>query len=97
MCTTSLSTRFLGSAHGTRETQTMQTSSILADKAQQLAAAGRHTEVIACLGVRAASDLDGSPDLALLYGTAQARLGRHEERSEEHTSELQSRFDLVCR
>src|SRR5438552_622831 len=46
MCTTSLSTRFLGSAHGTRETQTMQTSSILVDKAQQLAAAGRHTEAI---------------------------------------------------
>src|SRR5207249_1435369 len=79
MCTTSLSTRFLGSAHGTRETQTMQTSSILADKAQQLAAAGRHTEVIACLGVRAATDLDGAPDLALLYGTAQARLGRHDD------------------
>src|SRR5256885_10715731 len=79
MCTTSLSTRFLGSAHGTRETQTMQTSSILVDKAQQLAAAGRHTEVIACLGARDASDLDGSPDLALLYGTAQARLGRHAE------------------
>src|SRR5207302_768672 len=79
MCTTSLSTRFLGSAHGTRETQTMQTSSILVDKAQQLAAAGRHTEVIACLGARDAGDLDGSPDLALLYGTAQARLGRHAE------------------
>src|SRR2546426_68552 len=79
MCTTSLSTRFLGSAHGTPETPTMQTSSILVDKAQQLAAAGRHSEVIACLGARAASDLDGSPDLALLYGTAQARLGRHEE------------------
>jgi len=57
----------------------MQTSSILVDQAQQLAAAGRHTEVIACLGARAASDLDGSPDLALLYGTAQARLGRHDE------------------
>src|SRR2546426_4429341 len=139
MCTTSLSTRFLGSAHGTRETQTMQTSSILVDKAQQLAAVGRHTEVIACLGARAASDLDGSSDLALLYGTAQARLGRHDEgvrwldaalerarkggergvesralnargamslvsgrldeaaRSEEHTSELQSPCNLVCR
>src|SRR5436189_3960440 len=75
MCTTSLSTRFLCSAHGTRETQTMQTSSILVDKAQQLAAAGRHTEVIACLGARDAGDLDGSPDLALLYGTAGARVG----------------------
>jgi len=57
----------------------MQTSSILIDKAQQLAAAGRHTEVIAYLGARDASDLDASPDLALLYGTAQARLGRHDE------------------
>src|SRR5881275_1707045 len=57
----------------------MQTSSILVDKAQQLAAAGRHTEVIAYLGARDASDLDASPDLALLYGTAQARLGRHDE------------------
>ena len=55
----------------------MQTSSSLIDKAQQLAAAGRHTEVIAYLGAREASELDGSPDLALLYGTAQARLGRH--------------------
>src|SRR5205809_826613 len=79
MCTTSLSTRFLGSAHGTREPQTMDTSSLVVDKAQQLAAAGRHSEVIACLGARAASDLDGSPDLALLYGTAHARLGRHDE------------------
>ncbi len=57
----------------------MQTSSSLVDKAQQLAAAGRHTEVIACLGARDASDLDGSPDLALLYGTAQAQLGRPDE------------------
>src|SRR5204862_6574906 len=79
MCTTSLSTRFLGSAHGTRETQTMQTSSILVDKAQQLAAAGRHTEVIACLGARDAGDLDGWPDLALLYWSSQARLGCHSE------------------
>src|SRR5207302_1314560 len=39
----------------------------------------RHTEVIAYLGARDASDLDASPDLALLYGTAQARLGRHDE------------------
>src|SRR2546429_1945282 len=79
MCTTSLSTRFVGSAHGTREPQTMDTSSLVVDKAQQLAAAGRHSEVIACLGARAESELDGSADFALLYGTAQARLVRHDE------------------
>src|SRR2546422_3104689 len=63
---------------------------------------------------RSGSELEDSPSLALLYGTAQARLGRHDEglrwldlaldqahkrdeRSEEHTSELQSRLHLVCR
>src|SRR5207249_9948110 len=30
-------------------------------------------------------------------GTGRAVLGRLQVRSEEHTSELQSRFDLVCR
>src|SRR5699024_11570415 len=30
-------------------------------------------------------------------GSAVAGGGHHTERSEEHTSELQSRFDLVCR
>ncbi len=54
----------------------MTTSSIVIDKAQQLAAAGRHTEVIAYLGARDASELENSPDLALLYGTAHARVGR---------------------
>src|SRR5216117_4573673 len=57
----------------------MDTSSLVVDKAQQLAAAGRHAEVVSYLGARKGTELADSPDLALLYGTAQARLGRHEE------------------
>ncbi len=57
----------------------MRTSSIVVDKAQELAAAGRHTEVIAYLGAREPTELEESPDLALLYGTAYARVGRHDE------------------
>jgi tetratricopeptide (TPR) repeat protein len=54
-------------------------SSVVADKAQQLAAAGHHAEVVEYLGARERKELEESPYLALLYGTAQARLGRHEE------------------
>src|SRR5438046_6210511 len=57
----------------------MTTSAIVVDKAQQLTAAGQHAEVVNYLAARAASDLDGSASLALLYGTAQARLGRHDD------------------
>jgi len=57
----------------------MTTSSIVIDKAQQLAAAGLHIEVISYLGARDTSELEDSPDLALLYGTAHARVGRHVE------------------
>src|SRR3989454_11317683 len=57
----------------------MQTSSIVVDKARQLAAAGHHAEVVEYLGARQGSELANSPSLALLFGTAQARLGRHEE------------------
>src|SRR5213594_3299168 len=57
----------------------MRTSSIVVDKAQELAAAGRHTEVIAYLGARDANEIEESPNLALLYGTAHARVGRHVE------------------
>ena len=57
----------------------MTTSSIIVDQVQQLAAAGRHTEVIAFLGARDASEIEESPNLALLYGTAHARVGRHAE------------------
>src|SRR5438552_9125 len=57
----------------------MDTSSLVVDKAQQLAAAGRHAEVVSYLGARKGTELADSPSLALRYGTAQARLGRHEE------------------
>jgi len=57
----------------------MTTSSLVIDKAQQLAAAGHHAEVVAYLGARDGNELEGSPSLALLYGTAHARLGRHDE------------------
>ena len=57
----------------------MQTSSPVIKKARHLAAAGHHAEVVSYLGARAGSELEDSPSLALLYGTAQARLGRHDE------------------
>src|SRR6266550_3554926 len=75
MCTTSRSTRLPGS----RRIHPMHTSSLVIDKARELAGAGRHTEVIAYLGAREANELEQSPDLALLYGTAHARIGRHDE------------------
>src|SRR5207245_1756770 len=70
---------FPGSRPGRRGTDTMHTSSRVVDKARELAAAGRHLEVVKYLGGRAGSELAESPSLALLYGTAQARLGRHAE------------------
>jgi len=57
----------------------MQTSSLVVEKARQLAAAGNHAEVVAYLGAQAERDLEGSPTLALLYGAALGRLGRNEE------------------
>src|SRR5207249_11517325 len=36
-------------------------------------------------------------DNSYRWGTMNAAAGRDDNRSEEHTSELQSRFDLVCR
>ncbi len=56
----------------------MPTSPVI-DNAQQLAAAGRHADVVEYLRVQPPSALVDSPSLALLYGTAQARLGLHEE------------------
>src|SRR2546427_7276992 len=49
------------------------------DKARALAAAGHHAAVVEFLGGRERSELSDSPPLALLYGIAQARLGRHEQ------------------
>ena len=49
------------------------------EKARALSAVGHHAEVVAYLGTRTSRELTESPNLALLYGTAQARLGRHEE------------------
>src|SRR5256885_3085919 len=57
----------------------MDTSSLVIDKARRLAAAGHHAEVVEYLGTQARGELEESPSLALLYGTAQARLGRHAE------------------
>src|SRR5207302_1347952 len=57
----------------------MQTSSPVIKKARHLAAAGHHAEVVSYLGARAGGELEDSPTLALVYGTAQARLGHHEE------------------
>src|SRR2546430_423076 len=57
----------------------MHAPSLVVDTAQQLAAAGQHAEVVKYLGGRASSELENSASLALLYGTAQARLGRHVE------------------
>src|SRR5213593_4678746 len=58
---------------------TMHTSSLVVDKARELAAAGHHAEVVEYLSTRTKSELVDSPSLALLYGSAHARLGRHEE------------------
>src|SRR2546426_305426 len=91
-CCISPSTRFAGirtttpssyafgrPRHGRQRRHTMHMSSLVVDKARQLAAAGHHAEVVEYLGAQKRSELVGSPTLALLYGTAQARLGRHDE------------------
>ena len=57
----------------------MQTSSLVVDKAQRLAAAGHYAEVVEYLSGKMRSELKDSPSLALLYGTAQAWLGHHDE------------------
>src|SRR6266566_239609 len=57
----------------------MTTSAIVVDKARQLTAAGQHAEVVNYLAACQGSELVESASLALLYGTAQARVGRHAE------------------
>src|SRR3989442_3114261 len=74
-CPTSPSTPFPGS----RARVPMHSPSFVVDTAGQLAAAGRHAEVVEYLGAQPASELADSPSLALLFGTAHARLGRHDD------------------
>ena len=57
----------------------MHTSSLVIDKARQLTASGQDAEVVTFLAARQGSELAESASLALLYGTAQARLGRHDD------------------
>ena len=57
----------------------MPSMTIVVDNARQLAVAGQHAELVEYLDARAGNELEDSPSLALLYGTAQARLGRHDE------------------
>jgi tetratricopeptide (TPR) repeat protein len=56
----------------------MDAASAVITKARELAAAGHHAAVVEYLGARERSELQDSPTLALLYGIAQARLGRHD-------------------
>ncbi len=57
----------------------MPSTSPLVERARQLAAAGRHAAVVEHLKPHENGELMHSPSLALLYGTAQARLGHHKE------------------
>jgi len=61
----------------TRDQRVLEASPVVA-KARALAAAGHHAAVVEFLGAREQSELE-DPTLALLYGIAQARLGRHEQ------------------
>src|SRR5438445_1009011 len=91
-CRISPSTRFAGirtttpsshafgrPRHGRQRTHTMHTPTLVIERARELAAAGHHAEVVEFLGAQNRSELADSPSLALLYGSAQARLGRHDE------------------
>ena len=61
-----------------RDQRLLEASPVVA-KARALAAAGHHAAVVEFLGSRDQSELEITPTLALLYGIAQARLGRHAE------------------
>ena len=58
--------------------QRLVEASPIVAKARALAAAGHHAAVVEFLDTRDQSEL-ADPTLALLYGIAQARLGRHEQ------------------
>ena len=60
-----------------RDQRLAEASPVIA-KARALAAAGHHAAVVEFLAARDQSEL-ADPTLALLYGIAQARLGRHEQ------------------
>src|SRR6267378_5591607 len=60
-----------------RDQRLLEASPVVA-KARALAAAGHHAAVVEHLGTRE-SELADTPTLALLYGIAQARLGRHDQ------------------
>jgi len=60
-----------------RDQRLHEASPVIA-KARALAAAGHHAAVVEFLGSRDQSELE-DPTLALLYGIAQARLGRHQQ------------------
>jgi len=61
-----------------RDQRLLEASPVVA-KARALAAAGHHAALVEFLGSRDESELEITPTLALLYGIAQARLGRHEQ------------------
>jgi tetratricopeptide (TPR) repeat protein len=61
-----------------RDQRLVEASPVLA-KARALAAAGHHAAVVEFLGTRDQAELESTPTLALLFGIAQARLGRHEQ------------------
>ena len=64
--------------HNDSHEPTMDTALPVVAKARELSAAGHHAAVVEYLGARERSELRDSPTLALLYGIAQARLGRHD-------------------
>jgi tetratricopeptide (TPR) repeat protein len=65
------------SHQSSRDQRLLEASPVVA-KARALAAAGQHAAVVEFLGARDQSELEITPTLALLYGIAHARLGRHD-------------------
>jgi tetratricopeptide (TPR) repeat protein len=61
-----------------RDQRLLEASPVVA-KARALAAAGHHAAVVEFLGSQDERELESMPTLALLYGIAQARLGRHQQ------------------
>src|SRR5438034_5613751 len=59
--------------------------------------AGVRVEHLAGAGVGELVDLDAGQEVVEQVGDEQDCFGRVQQRSEEHTSELQSHSDLVCR